>query len=313
MPFLLITFIVYALLPDSNVHRRALMFYVLNLLLGYIAMVKVQLSDEYIYPVPCGILAYSIIFFFMVSFCWMNVMCIDMWLAFRGMSGDSGRRGTEKKKMIIYCLYAWCAPAIHTGIVLLINTFANKDLSFYPGIGDEKCFVKDGWPIFMYFYFPMMLVMIVNLILFILTGMKIYRTKKESAVLNRSESRIHHYENHKQQFKLYLTLFFAMGINWSTEFITWALKEHIPQEVVYLTDGINVLYGILIFFIFVFKRRILLSLKKRYYYCIGKPHLAHESSRTRKTVTSTFSNSTVGSSKGNMDYRMEELKNGRLE
>lgn len=52
MPFLLITFLVYVILPDSSIHKKALMFYVLTLLLGYICLVTVQLHKNEIAPIP---------------------------------------------------------------------------------------------------------------------------------------------------------------------------------------------------------------------------------------------------------------------
>lgn len=45
MPFLLITLLVYLILPERNVHRKALMNYVFSLLFGYITLVTVQLLN----------------------------------------------------------------------------------------------------------------------------------------------------------------------------------------------------------------------------------------------------------------------------
>lgn len=56
MPFLLLTFLVYAIIPESNLHRKALMNYVLTLLLAYIFLVTVQLYPGKFNEVMCPLL-----------------------------------------------------------------------------------------------------------------------------------------------------------------------------------------------------------------------------------------------------------------
>ncbi|KAJ8952185.1 hypothetical protein NQ318_022635 [Aromia moschata] len=238
MPFLLVTFIVYAILPESNLHRKALMFYVLSLLFAYIFLVTVQLHDGKFSDGICHTLGYLVIFFFLASFFWMNVMCIDMWLAFSG--------------------------SIHM-----------------PSGSYIESSTVDGIPNLLYFYGPMAVITLINIVLFILTAVKIQKVKKETSMLKHSDSKRHSYEADKQnfarrltkktdtlrRFNLYLKLLFAMGINWSMEIISWAIiwkmGTSVPHYIWYLTDFCNAMYGVFIFFIFVFKKKIWRSLKKR--------------------------------------------------
>lgn len=53
MPFLLATFLVYAILPDRNLHGKALMCYVMSLLLAYIFLVSIILQASALAKVPC--------------------------------------------------------------------------------------------------------------------------------------------------------------------------------------------------------------------------------------------------------------------
>nr|CAH7736760.1 unnamed protein product [Callosobruchus chinensis] len=247
MPFLLLTFLVYLIIPEKNLHRKALMFYVICLLLAYVFLVTSNLSKTSFPDVPCHLIGYFIMFFFLGSFLWMNVMCIDMWLTFRYL---------------------------------------------------------------FYLYLPMAILIGMNIILFILTAIKIQKVKMETAMLKHNDSRKHNYEGDKQQFNLYLKLLFAMGVNWTTEVISWAAlwkMQSVPSWIWYLTDLINALYGIFIFFIFVFKKKIWQSLKKRYYVFIGKPHLAQTMVTSVNTRTSHMSSSEVG------EYRMSDMRNGRAE
>ncbi|XP_057671789.1 G-protein coupled receptor Mth2-like isoform X4 [Diorhabda carinulata] len=309
MPFLLATFLVYLILPERNLHRKALMSYVFTLLAAYITLVTIQMYPYQFKPVPCQILGYCIIFFFLVSFFWMNVMCIDMWLAFSGMRTVMSKKYAERKRFIIYCIYAWGTPIIHVGIVLLLNTHSPPDADYYPKIGDPRCFLGDGMPTFYYFYLPMAIIIGINIVFFILTTVRIQQIKKETSMLKQTESK-KSYEDDKQKFNLYLKLMFAMGINWIMELISWTVEKLLrdtPTFIWYLSDFTNAMYGVLIFVIFVFKKKIWQSLKKRYYVFIGKPHLAHSftTSSARGTRASNYSTTDTAVS---TDYRLNDMK-----
>ncbi|CAH2013019.1 unnamed protein product [Acanthoscelides obtectus] len=250
MPFLLLTFLVYLIIPEKNLHRKALMFYVICLLLAYVLLVTSNLS-KYSFPdVTCHLIGYFIMFFFLGSFLWMNVMCIDMWLTFSGARGYGGTRSTEQKRFLFYCLYAVGVPAMFILFVFLLNTYGDEESIFHPKLGRNKCFLEDGYPQLFYLYLPMATLIGMNIILFILTAIKIQRVKMETAMLKQTDSRKHNYEGDKQQFNLYLKLLFAMGVNWTTEVISWAAlwkMQSVPSWIWYLTDLINALYGIFIF------------------------------------------------------------------
>lgn len=69
------------------------------------------------------------------------------------------------------------------------------------------------------------------------------------------------------RFNLYLKLLLAMGLNWAMEVISWIFEwqvKDLPKTVWILTDTCNALYGVFIFFIFVFKRNIWNHLQRRY-------------------------------------------------
>lgn len=65
------------------------------------------------------------------------------------------------------------------------------------------------------------------------------------------------------RFIVYLKLFIIMGINWITEIISWSLENEKMYIIWYITDCINALQGVSIFFIFVCKKRVLILLNKK--------------------------------------------------
>ncbi|KAK9871569.1 hypothetical protein WA026_012950 [Henosepilachna vigintioctopunctata] len=264
MPFLLVTFIVYALLPDRNLHMKALMCYVINLLHAYIFLVTIQLTDEVIENTVCAILGFCCIFFFLSSFFWMNVICIDIFLGFRGFRGIRGVKSYERKRFLWYCLYAWGMSLVIVGITFLCNQVGNPGQWFYPGVAVGQCFLRNGIPELLYFYGPMGIIIILNVVLFTLTAFKIRQVKKDTAMLKHSESK-RHSDDDQQNFNLYLKLLLAMGVNWSMELVSWAVNMNhnsVPQYIWYLSDFCNATYGVFIFFIFVFKRNIWKQLKR---------------------------------------------------
>ncbi|XP_060521060.1 G-protein coupled receptor Mth2-like isoform X4 [Cylas formicarius] len=286
MPFLLATFLVYALLPDRNLHQKALMFYVLTLFVSYVLLVTINLSDSLVEP-GCTLIGYLTLFFFMVSFFWMNVICLDIWFTFSGSRGFVGsKRSSERKRLLIYCGYAWGVPLLLTFTVLLIQTYSDPESQFNPAIGSTKCFLGDGLPNLLYFYGETAILIIINVTLFGLTAYKIRKVKKETSMLKQNDSKRHSYEKDKQKFNLFLKLLFAMGVNWSMEIISWAVNwstGNTYTAVWYLTDFCNAAYGVFIFFIFVFKKKIWNLLQKRY--------LSQKTSETVVTGTSQLPSS----------------------
>ncbi|XP_018567276.1 uncharacterized protein LOC108907922 [Anoplophora glabripennis] len=271
MPFLVLTFLVFAMVPNASVHRKVIMFYSLSLFLAYVFLVIVQLYPGYIEPVPCQTIGYSIIFFFMASIFWMNIMCFDTWFAFGGLANFTRETKSERRRFIIYFIYAWGLPLIHVFLVFIFNTFGDPNSPYYPGVGRSKCFLEDGLrSTFAYFYGPITVIIGLNIILFILTAIKIHKIKKDTIGFQHCTKRSS-YEYDKQKFHLYLKLLLAMGINWSLEIVSWAVEmrqaERDPHAdtffIWYISDFCNAIYGLIIFLIFVYRKEVWRSFKKR--------------------------------------------------
>ncbi|KAL1517939.1 hypothetical protein ABEB36_001635 [Hypothenemus hampei] len=291
MPFLLITFIVYLLLPDRNLHQKALMLYVLSLLISYILLVTVNLYKD-LYGLVCESVGYMTVFFFMVSFFWMNVICFDIWYTFSGGRGFIGsKRTSEKKRFLFYCCYAFGVPICMAIITYLMSIKLPEKSPHNPNIGRNKCFLADGWPHLWYFHLEAGTLVVANMIFFILTALKIRQVKRETSMLQHSDSKRHNYEKDKQSFNLYVKLLFIMGVNWSTEVISWLVNWKTGNKIQYIwyaTDFVNAVYGLLIFFIFVFKKKTWTLLQRRYYNFIGRPHLAQTVTSTTNTRSSHY-------------------------
>ncbi|XP_015436131.1 PREDICTED: G-protein coupled receptor Mth2-like [Dufourea novaeangliae] len=281
VPFLLATFIVYSLIPElKNMHGRTLRCYVGSLLIAYTVLAIVQILPQYSISDPlCVAFAFIIHFSFLASFFWLNVMCFDIWWTFGGFRSLQGSvKQRERKKFIIYSIYAWGCASILTGVCILMDFLPNIPTYFIrPQFGMQSCWFTTDEAKAIYFYGPMGVTVFCNICLFVSTALKIVKHTRDTAHhLNGADSRRH--DDNKQWFNLYLKLFIVMGINWSMEIISW-LCNNSPTYIWYLTDLTNTLQGVIIFLIFVWKEKIRRLLLKRLG-CHGRNFLSRNSTRS---------------------------------
>ncbi|XP_018306091.1 G-protein coupled receptor Mth2 [Mycetomoellerius zeteki] len=84
LPFLLLTFIIYSILPElQNMHGYTLRAYVGSLFITDAIMYYRQQDTELAQADYCVVLAYIFNFFFLSSFFWLNVTYFDIWWTFR--------------------------------------------------------------------------------------------------------------------------------------------------------------------------------------------------------------------------------------
>lgn len=191
-------------------------------------------------------------------------MCFDIWWTFGGFRSLQGSmKQRDRKKFIMYSMYAWGSASILTIICAIMDFVPSVPREFIrPEFGVQKCWFNTETAKALYFYGPMSITVVCNICLFISTALKIVRHKKDTAHhLKGSESQRH--DDNKQWFNLYLKLFIVMGINWSMEIVSWLFKSA-PQYTWYLTDLTNTLQGLIIFIIFVWKKKIKRLLLKRF-------------------------------------------------
>lgn len=142
MPFLVITFLVYGLIPDlRNLHGKNLMSYVICLAVAYISMAVVHLkTNQLATTLHCKWLGYIAYIAFVSSFFWLNVMCFDIWWTFRGVRGIA--RDLQKKKFLLYSLYGWGCPLMILTVVYLADHTDLVPEVYRPRMGVSTCFLS---------------------------------------------------------------------------------------------------------------------------------------------------------------------------
>nr|XP_024215953.1 probable G-protein coupled receptor Mth-like 10 [Halyomorpha halys] len=333
VPFALMTVIVYLWIKEfHSLHGRIVVFNMSSLIVASLAMGLVltrTIGSYYYFTMTCGITGYAIQFFFMATFFWLNVMCFDIYWAFSGLRNLTGSvKERERKKLIVYSIYAWCTPLLILVITVAVDLSPSIPVTsfFKPRVGEDKCFFKEKGATWIYFYLPMALIILSNIILFGVTAYRIWSHRREAAVLKRGDSRKHdstndkeslfilegHEEQHylpwysdpktstdKYLFTLYLKLFIVMGINWVMELLS-SIAEGAPNYLWYIPDFTNTLQGLFIFLIFVWKKRVRRLVWAKILSCWGKKPISSNPRNTwsgsSRNTNSTNSTHTVNNS-----------------
>lgn len=292
VPFLLVTFFVYACIPElRNMHGKSLMCYVLGLAAGYTVLSLVQMGLFEGSSLHCKVSGYLVYFWFMVSFFWLNVMSFDIYWTFRGVRGA---KSTERKKFALYSLYAWGCPLLLITISLIFDHTELIPPNFRPQIGVTRCFIiENKYVEFFYMYLPLLLLVFANMFFFVITAVRIIKIQRETSMVRRGDSKRHSkLDNDRDRFGLYLRLFIVMGVTWSLEVISWAVNN--VAWIFYISDVCNCIQGFLIFMLFVWKQKIKRLIYKKFGIPLGEAETSLSSASTRTTtttVTSSFNGS----------------------
>ncbi|KOB73813.1 Methuselah-like protein 10, partial [Operophtera brumata] len=119
VPFLLATFLVYALIPElRNLHGMCLMAYCGGLIVAYpfLAYLKLHIGTIGVEMPFCLTVAFIVYYAFQTSFFWLNVMCFDIWRTFSGYRGGGTSKRRENRRFTIYAVYAWGVPLALTAV-----------------------------------------------------------------------------------------------------------------------------------------------------------------------------------------------------
>ncbi|XP_043288176.1 G-protein coupled receptor Mth2-like [Venturia canescens] len=318
--FLILTLLVYICLPSlQNLHGKTLMSHVFSLIVAYATLATVALATPadignhdnddgdqlQSSKVFCKFLGFTLLFSWISAFSWLNVMCFDIWWTFGGFGdGDisnSRRSRTHRKRFLMYSLYAWGLAILITvcGIVADETNFFPDNLR--PHVGTDSCTFERNVRYYgevLFFVGPVMIQLLVNCVFFILTAMYCSKVKAEIArvMTTRNDPRNKRFRADKTRFLMNVKLFIVMGVSWCPEMISAILNHYAATlawqtEFFYPFDVLNSLQGVVIFILFIFKRKVYRALKERFY--IGRK--SNNVNPTSLSTSQTDRNSSIPS------------------
>jgi len=263
--FLIMTFIVYAVLPEiQNIHGVTIMCHVASLAVMYItfAMIQLQFGVAIDANHLCIALAVIAHFTWLASFTWLNVMSFDIWLTFSDLkprsSRQNGRRHRLGSRFVFYSIYAWGVPTLIVVIGQILDNSPNVPNNILkPEFGVTRCWFKDDNSTIAYLYGPIGAIILSNIVFFVLTATKLYQASIETAFATNNN-------RNKQKFRVIFSLFILMGVSWMMEIISFAAGDFTAEWIWIPTDIINISTGIFIFIIFVCKKSVWNLLKKKW-------------------------------------------------
>ncbi|XP_050529089.1 probable G-protein coupled receptor Mth-like 3 isoform X2 [Daktulosphaira vitifoliae] len=261
---LTITLIVYGILTSlRNMHGYYIMCYVACLLISYSCLLIVNWKSDDLSPPICTTIGYVTLFAFLASFCWLNVICFDIYWTLR-YTNTVRRKTSISKRTIFYNIYCWTFAMTCTCLTVAAQFYGSGTIpeQLLPNMGSHSCwFTNSNNSIVVFFLVPMSIMLLVNIFLFLLTAMHCVRIKSELNKFKRSDTKTKRFQAEKEKFIMSIKLFLVMGISWTSEVLGRILPQ--LQYVWEVLDSVNSLQGVLIFFVFVLKRKVLSDLKKK--------------------------------------------------
>ncbi|CAL7946003.1 unnamed protein product [Xylocopa violacea] len=305
--FLVLTLLVYACLPTlRNLHGKTLMCHSASLLMAYASLATIPwlTPDESNYDATnfCSTLGYIMLFSFLSAFCWLNVMCFDIWRTFGRLQGNLSRSRGHAKKFFFYCLYACGLSMFIATCAILTDKMHILPDYLRPDFGNHSCWFDDipgkhGELVF--FRGPIAVQLTLNVVFFILTAEQCNKVKAEiSRVADPMDPRSRRFQADKTKFIMNVKLFIVMGISWVTELISSFVNKYTDmkyrEEVFYASDIVNCLQGVMIFVLFVMKPRVHQALKARLGLTSGSNGSSHGTSmlqdpyKVKKSASNTL-------------------------
>ncbi|XP_047475982.1 uncharacterized protein LOC125029815 [Penaeus chinensis] len=246
----------------------------------------------------CVFLSCSLHYFWLASFCWMNVMSVDVCRTFSSQlyRGDSDGGRTY----LLYSLYAWTVPALVVSLALLLD-WVDLLPDYRPEYATRLCWINNRHGLALFFLLPVGAIVQENLVLFLISAYGIYKQMKAARYANvKSQStkegtqrkmevgfssqvaQTRHAKKERVRLMLYVKLGVIQGLTWLTGFI--AAFADIPA-CWYPFTVLNGLQGAFIFIFFDMKRKVAESVWEA---VTGRPW-------TRETSSAVTGTTPVGS------------------
>ncbi|RZF37783.1 hypothetical protein LSTR_LSTR007145 [Laodelphax striatellus] len=270
--FLSLTVIVYLSLPTlRTLGGKIIIGELISVILSFLFLVLILIfKDEFSFNI-CLLMGYTTHYALLCHFFWLNVMSFDIWLTFRTNAEINWMRSErrilakkEAKRLKYYILYACGVPLLIVLLTYMAQILLPRENAINPRVGHIKCFIEQSTSKNVFYFYPLTVLAVLNIIMFSATAQKIFLETKKTKLLygGRSNSRaLARLRLEKRRFLIYLKLFVAMGVPWLAEPLS-GISGHFRCGWL-LLDLFNASLGLPVFLLFICQRRTLCLLKQR--------------------------------------------------
>eukprot|EP00099_Drosophila_melanogaster_P029400 NP_788462.2 methuselah-like 2 [Drosophila melanogaster] len=277
---LVLTIAVYLCVKKlMNLEGKCFICYMMCLFFGYLFLLLDLWELSLDFCKAAGFLGY---FFVMAAFFWLSIISRHYWKCLTNPCASMNIR--SERAFLLYSCFAWAMPLALTGVTYLADNVVNNE-EWQPRVGDEgHCWIyTKSWSAMVYFYGPMVLLILFNITMFVLTAKHIIDSKRTLRKIARNEGRIQKLNSDKQNYTQFLLLFTVMGMSWSFEIFSYLVqREKLWVNIFLVADYFNWSQGVIIFVLFILRRKTLVLFKKQ----IFPKQRAFSRSATQSTIES---------------------------
>ena len=238
---LIVVFVIYMMFPSlRNTPGKCVVSLVVALLLAQLSFLLGGPLGTY--PAVCISLGVLTHYFYLGSFFWMNILSTSIYHSV----SSSNIRENRTIHFVYASFFAWSATGLIVGVALILEFLEDVPKMFKPMYGDGVCWITQKWPLLIFFAGPVALLLLINIILFIGTTIKICTISQATRYSRSNKSQTH-------QFLLCVKLCLIMGLTWIFGFIA-AITDLTVLWYVFIV--FNSLHGAYICFAFVCTRNV---------------------------------------------------------
>ncbi|XP_003242341.1 G-protein coupled receptor Mth2 [Acyrthosiphon pisum] len=265
---LVLTLILYNTLPSlRNIRNYYVKCYMHHQFLACICVFYQMSIEREKKEEKCMLIGYITLFVFLSTLCWLNVICFDIYWKIR-YNISRNRNTSTSVRSIMYHFYSWGLPStiVYTGYHLLVFTHyvSQQELAPYFQIPGDGCFYYHmiGYGRLIFFLIPMCIMLTANLIFFLLTAIQCSRIKSEINNFNPTDSKTESFLANKEIFVMSIKLFLIMEFPYLPSILSFSLEREETNW--YIMHVASSLQGVLIFIVFVAKRKVIMDLRKKF-------------------------------------------------
>ena len=206
---LILIFVTYCVLPDlRNFQGCSIMSFVASLL---VAQVCLQYIAPYVHGrvALCETVAVIAHFTLLSTFAWMTLLAVDLSRSFSGVQARPRHDPANRlKRFARYSLFGWGLPLLLVIICLGLHFTENDVIPLRYGSG-RSCWLYPVLANKIFFISPIVISLVANIILFVITVVNIYKTKKMTQVALRKDRT---YKNASAELLIYIKVIQSFSI-----------------------------------------------------------------------------------------------------
>ena len=183
-------------------------------------------------PDACTIAAVLTAYGFLAIFSWMTVIAVDYWLMSRP-SAAFLRSEDEGSSLVKHLLGGWGIPLLLVIVSISLN-YVDVDERFNPEFGGSRCWYTQRYAMLLYFGVPIAFSILINITLFLITSVNLYRRIHSKVNVTRVEG--------QRNFAMYVRLFVLMGITWVFGFVSAFTNEIVLTYFLFVLNSLQGLF-----------------------------------------------------------------------